>query len=116
MHWAAACFFSLTVVAFVLAMLPSWRRWQIWPERVGLAALKDGATELRHRYLTYTPASVGKYDMGQKALIWLMIVGIAAMMASGLVLMLRAMFGGGEIDAEIVRRNHPLWWKKLTSK
>jgi hypothetical protein len=54
--------------------------------------------------------------MGQKALIWLMIVGIAAMMASGLVLMLRAMFGGGEIDAEIVRRNHPLWWKKLTSK
>jgi formate dehydrogenase subunit gamma len=97
--------------------------------------------------------------MGQKALIWLMIVGVAAMMASGLVLMLRAdvslewagfarfvhvlffvlitvtlilhvylathpinraglhaMFGSGEIDAEVVRRNHPLWWKKLTSK
>jgi formate dehydrogenase subunit gamma len=158
-HWAGACFFSVTVVAFALAMLPSWRRWQVWPERVGLAALKDGATELRHRYLTYTPANVGKYNMGQKALIWLMIVGVAAMMASGLVLMLRAdvslewagfarfvhvlffvlitvtlilhvylathpinraglhaMFGSGEIDAEVVRRNHPLWWKKLTSK
>ena len=158
-HWVVACFFSLTAVAFALAMLPSWRRWQVWPERVGVEALKEGTEELRHRYITYTPANVGKYNMGQKALIWLMIVGIAALIASGLALMLRAdlplgwvgfarfvhvlffvliavtlilhvylaahpinraglhaMFGNGEIDAEVVRCHHPLWWKKLTSK
>ena len=88
-----------------------------------------------------------------------MVVGIAAMIASGLALMLRAdlplgwvgfarfvhvlvfvliavtlilhvylathpinrpglhaMFGNGEVDAEVVRRHHPLWWKKLLSR
>ena len=158
-HWAAACFFTLTAVAFALAMLPSWRRWQVWPDRIGIGALRDGAAELRHRYVTFTPANVGKYNMGQKALVWIMVVGVAAMIASGFVLMLRAsvalewvgfarfvhvlffvliavalilhvylathpinraglhaMFGNGEIDAEVVRRDQPLWWSRLRAK
>lgn len=146
-------------VAFALAMLTSWRRWQLWPEATGIDAIKDGIAQLRCRYLTYTHTHVGKYNMGQKALIWFMIVALTAMMASGYALMLRgclalewvgfarfvhalffmlivvvlilhvylathpinraglrAMFGDGELNAEVVQRGNPLCWKKLTQK
>jgi formate dehydrogenase subunit gamma len=88
-HWTTAFFFTLTVIPFAVVMLARWKEWQIYPDAIGIAPMKDGLEQLKRRYIQYTDARMGKYNMGQKGLAWLMIIGTAGMMFSGLALMLR---------------------------
>jgi formate dehydrogenase subunit gamma len=88
-HWGAGLFFILTAIPFAGAMLAGEDRWDIRPESVGLEAIRDGVEQLKRRYLFYGEARMGKYNMGQKGLAWLMIIGVSTMIVSGLSLMLR---------------------------
>jgi len=71
-------------------MLAKQKEWQIWPDAIGVEPLKDGLEQLKLRYIRYTDAKMGKYNMGQKGLAWMMIAGMSCMMLSGLALMLRS--------------------------
>lgn len=158
-HWGSGLFFTMTAIPFAIAMLVEENRWAIWPESVGLDAARDGLEQLKRRYLQYAEARMGKYNMGQKGLAWLVVIGVGTMIASGLLLMLRssmptglmgfvrfmhdlffilmavalivhvylathpinrpglkAMFGDGELEEEVVKQHHPLWWEKLDKK
>lgn len=94
-HWVSALFFTITALPFAAIMLGNRGRWEIWPEAVGTKAVKDGLEQLRRRYILYVDATTGKYNIGQKGLAWMMIIGVSAMIVSGLALMLRGFLPGG---------------------
>lgn len=96
-HWATALFFIITVIPFAAAMYRERNSWEIWPDAIGRQPLEDGLDQLKKRYLCYSDAEMGKYNTGQKGLAWLMIVGISAMIISGLMLMLRSSLPDGII-------------------
>jgi formate dehydrogenase subunit gamma len=98
-HWGAGVLFAITAIPFAVAMLTSEEPWAIWPEAVGLDAARDGVQQLKNRYLRYDDARMGKYNMGQKGLAWLVVVGVGVMIASGLLLMLRSLLPAGLMGA-----------------
>lgn len=107
-HWSTAFFFTLTVIPFAASMLAQRREWQIWPDAVGVEPVKDGLEQLKRRYIQYTDAQMGKYNMGQKGLAWMMIIGISGMMLSGLALMLRTSLPLGLVS--FARFTHDLFF------
>lgn len=89
-HWAAALFFTITVIPFAASMLKERKSWEIWPDAIGKEAIVDGVEQLKKRYLLYEKAEVGKYNIGQKALVWLMVIGVSSLIITGIMLMLRS--------------------------
>lgn len=95
LHWACALFFIITAIPFAAVLLRERDTWEIWPDAVGVQPIREGVEQLRQRYLLYRDAETGKYNIGQKGLAWLMIVGVSTMIVSGLLLMLRSSLPDG---------------------
>lgn len=89
-HWTTAFFYTLTAIPFAAVMLAQRKEWQIYPDAVGIEPVRNGLEQLKRRYLQYSDAKIGKYNMGQKGLAWLTIIGMSSMMVSGFALMVRA--------------------------
>jgi formate dehydrogenase subunit gamma len=156
LHRVAALLFFLTAIPFCIGQLTHIKRWQIWPKEWTLAGARNGLVELFRCYVLLQPPKFGKYNMGQKALAWFMILAMVLLSGSGMVLWfrdsfspgmwlfsrfihdlmfivtsvalivhiylaihpinrasLRAMFGTGEMDIEVIKHHHPLWYEQL---
>lgn len=96
-HWAAGLFFTITAIPFAASMYAARNSWEIWPDAIGINALAKGLEQLKKRYLFNKDAEMGKYNTGQKGLAWLMIIGVSAMIITGIMLMLRTALPEGII-------------------
>jgi formate dehydrogenase subunit gamma len=92
LHRVAALLFFLTAIPFSLGQLMHVREWHIWPERYSLSGAWDGVRELIRCYVFFQPPRFGKYNIGQKALAWFMILAMLLLSLSGLVLWFRDSF------------------------
>ena len=96
-HWAAGLLFTITAIPFAASMYTARNSWEIWPDAIGTDALAEGLEQLKKRYLLYKDAEMGKYNTGQKGLAWLMILGVSALIITGIMLMLRTALPEGII-------------------
>jgi formate dehydrogenase subunit gamma len=96
-HWAAGLSLVLTAVPFAVVMLKDRKNWQVWPDAIGKQAIDDGVEQLKNRYIYYKQAEVGKYNTGQKGLVWLTVVGVSSMLFTGMMLILRTYIPEGII-------------------
>lgn len=88
-HRVVALLFALTVIPFVATMIAIRRHWEIGFEEFSIDGFKFGLEQLKRRYLLYTDARMGKYNIGQKMLAHLIFLGMSAMLVSGLMLVFR---------------------------
>lgn len=98
-HRISALLFVLITIPFVITQLVSIRNWQVWPERWGIGAIVDGFRELKKNYVDYGHVRFGKYNIGQKAVVWVFFFALLAITASGFVLWFRSGFSQGFVDA-----------------
>lgn len=88
-HWISAFLLTLIAIPFTLAMLRTITGWNLWPDRWGVAAVADGMVQMKNCYISFKKAEFGKFNIGQKASAWLIILTMVALMSSGYALMLR---------------------------
>ncbi|WP_022850978.1 cytochrome b/b6 domain-containing protein [Limisalsivibrio acetivorans] len=92
-HRVTALIFALVTIPFAIHMLKGIKGWHIWPNSLNPMDLGKGINALADSYLRFRRTKdVGKYNLGQKAVAWLFIIGIAAMVWSGVVMMFRGSF------------------------
>jgi formate dehydrogenase subunit gamma len=87
-HRGVALMFILVSIPFLIVMLKDIKNWQIWPE----GGLVDGVKQLKVAYFDFKAPNVGKYNFGQKALAWFLIISMIVMTYTGFVLMFRDSF------------------------
>jgi formate dehydrogenase subunit gamma len=88
----------LLTIPFALAMLLRLDKWEVWPERWGVDAVREGVSELKKNYVDFGEARFGKYNIGQKAAFWAFFFGLVVITASGFVLWFRDLFSSAIID------------------
>ena len=111
-HRVTALIFMLITIPFGIAMLVRINRWQVWPERWGIGAIADGASELKKNYIEFGHAKFGKYNIGQKAAFWVFFFGLLVLVASGFVLWFRDLFSPAAVDA--ARIGHDIGFAVIT--
>lgn len=91
-HWISAALLTLMAIPFCFSMLCCIKSWNIWPDRWGVGAINDGIKEMYKCYIKLEHAEFGKFNIGQKASAWVMILSLLILAASGYVLMFRGAF------------------------
>ena len=88
-HWINAFLLTIIALPFTIVMLKNITGWNLWPDRWGVGAMVDGMVQMKNCYVSLDKAKFGKFNIGQKASAWLIILTMIALMGSGYALMLR---------------------------
>jgi len=92
LHRVAAVVLIVISAVVFFAELPRMRKWRIWPRKVGHETAK-----LIRYYIHKEKVSFDKYNIGQIAWTWTVIIGIFLMIISGTVMWFRGSFDAGTV-------------------
>ncbi len=98
LHRLAALGLAMVLIPYFFYELSHAGKLHIWPEEWSFSAFKRGVKELVDYYIHKRKAEFGKYNLGQKAWIWIVIFGTLWMYITGLIMWFRGYFSTGAYE------------------